>query len=149
MRARSTPSVSATSFAVKSEFTITTSHACAAWRYFAPCMRAVRRCTQSGKWSGTRSWIIVERMPLRWGGYIQSLKWKTSSVPANRSTEGTPSRDHAVRTACAAGSTGSRSSTSTPRRDSSISRRPEGEAGANATSSAPPAAAMPCSEPRM
>ena len=41
-------------------------------------------------------WIIVERSPPAWAGYIQSLKWKTSSGPAKRSTGGRPRRRHAT-----------------------------------------------------
>src|SRR5581483_3360774 len=97
MRERSTPSVSATSSPVNSELTMTTSQARAACRYLAACMLRVLPWTQPGKCSGTRSCTIVERMPARWGGYIQSPKWKTSSRPTNASSGGAPRRDHAVR----------------------------------------------------
>jgi len=52
---------------------------------------------------------IVDRIPARCGGYIQSLKWKASSGPTMRSSGGEPSRLHAVRSACApTGTTGNR-----------------------------------------
>ena len=41
--------------------------------YFAVCIEYVRRVTHSRWWTGTRSWIIVERTPARCGGNIQSV----------------------------------------------------------------------------
>ena len=88
MRSRGNSRCSATSFAVYSLLTTITSQVRAACLYLARFCRRVRGCTRSGKCNGTRSWISVERTPSRWGGYIQSEKWKTSSGPANRSTGG-------------------------------------------------------------
>ena len=77
--------------------------------------RRVRACTHSGKCSGTRSWIIVERTPARCGGYIQSLKWSTSKSPSDAlGRRAGRAGSSAVRTACAAGRTGSRRSTVDP-----------------------------------
>ena len=73
---------------VNAEFAKTRSHVRAAFRYFAVCMRRVRPCTHSGWRSGTRSWIVVARIPARCGGYIQSEKWSTSIGPRKRSTFG-------------------------------------------------------------
>ena len=92
-------------------------------------MRTVRPCAHSGKRSGTRSWIVVARTPPRCGGYIQSEKCSTSKPPSQRSAAGRPARDHAVRQACAAGSTGSRRSTSRSPSASSTWRLPRADTG--------------------
>ena len=50
-------------------------HAAGARPRSRTCARASSACaavTHSGKWSGTRSWIVVARSPARCGGYIQS-----------------------------------------------------------------------------
>ncbi len=73
-------------------------------------------------------------------------------MPSQRSAGGQPTRDHAVRHACAPGSATSRSSTGTPASTSGIVRLPRGEVGANATTSSPcscATSASPRSEPRM
>jgi len=135
--------------AVNSEFVKRRSHVRAAFRYFAPCIRTVRRCVQSGNRSGTRSWIIVARTPPACGGYIQSEKWSTSNCPTIRSAGGLPARLQAVRQACANGSVGRRRSTSIPSSAASIAARPSRLAGAQATiSCSPPAASTrPPSDP--
>ena len=49
-------------------------------RYLARASRASARSPTRGSPGGTRSWNIVARMPARCGGYIQSVKWRTSTV---------------------------------------------------------------------
>jgi hypothetical protein len=132
---------------VNSALTKTTSQVRAALRYFAPCIRRVRPCTQSGNRSGTRSWTIVERRPPLWGGYIQSEKCRTSTGPRKRSTGGHPARLQPCRQKCANGRNRSRGSTGRPASDSRIVRRPGADVGANGTMSAP-ASTSPASEPR-
>ena len=136
---------------MKAEFAKTTSQVAAACRAFAACIEIVRAVHHSGWWSGTRSWNTVARTPPRCAGYIHSLKTNASSGPARRSTGGRPSRLHAVRSACEAGSGISRCSTGMPASASRIRAGPRRLVGANATSSCAPAAAdaIPASEPRM
>jgi len=123
----------------------------AALRYFAACIERVRAVVHSGKRSGTRSWIIVERTPERCGGNIQSEKWSTSSGPTNRSAGGRPARLQIVRQAWANGRRAILRSTGMPSSASATSRAPATLVGAQATSSCFPAAtsARPKSEPRM
>ncbi len=151
-RSRGKESVAATSSAVNDELAKITSQVRAALTYFRRCIDCVLPVVHSGWWSGTRSCTVVARTPLRCGGYIQSLKWSTSTAPSQRSAGGLPSADHAVRQTWAPGSGISRSSTSTPATASAIARRPANEVGANAITSCPRSPATspsPPSDPRM
>ena len=137
---------------MKAELAKITSQVAAVCAYLRVCIECVRPVTHSGKWSGTRSWIVVARRPAFWGGYIQSVKWRTSKSPSQRSAGGQPARDQAVRQACAPMSVFSRSSSGIPSSTSGIVLRPAGEVGANATIASPAfsaASASPRSEPRM
>ena len=88
MRSRGNSSVPAVSSAVNAELAKITLHVRAAFVYLRECIARVRGVTHSGKCSGTRSWIVVARMPARCGGYIQSVKCRTSKAPRNLSAGG-------------------------------------------------------------
>ncbi len=98
--------------------------------------RPCARVHHSGWWNGTRSWNTVARTPPRCAGYIHSLKTNASSRPASSSTGGRPSRLHAVRSACEAGSGDEpRARPGCPSSAARIAPGPRRLVGANATSS--------------